>query len=152
MMDLLRGLKNTYFLGVAAANLEPPLALLRSLINQSRRRICLFSRARGASHTIMVLISSLRLLLLIAVNKSRYNSLCSRTYLNSIWEKIKTSHVQIFSFFSIMERIRKGSDLPKKKWGSPSIQQKYSHTKLTQSSSALYFVEFSTRCTRLKMT
>ena len=30
-----------------------------------------------------------------------------------------------FLFLSIMERIRKGSDLPKKKWGSPSIQQKY---------------------------
>ena len=41
-----------------------------------------------------------------------------------------------------MERIREGSDLPKKKWESPSIQQKYSHTKLTQRSSALYFVEF----------
>ena len=47
-----------------------------------------------------------------------------------------------------MERIRKESDLPKKNWESPSIQQKYSHTKLTQSSSALYFVEFSTRCAR----
>ena len=32
-----------------------------------------------------------------------------------LWEIIKTSHVQIFLFFSIMERIRKGSDLPKKK-------------------------------------
>ena len=41
-----------------------------------------------------------------------------------------------------MERIRKGSDLPKKKWGSPSIQQKYSQIKLPQRSSALYFVEF----------
>ena len=40
----------------------------------------------------------------------------------------------------------------KKKWGSPSIQQKYSHTKLTQRSSALYFVEISTWCARLKMT
>ena len=78
MMDLLRGLKNTYFLGIAAANLEPPLALFRALINQSRRRIWLLSRARGASHIIMVLISSLRLLLLISVNKSCYNSLCSR--------------------------------------------------------------------------
>ena len=39
----------------------------------------------------------------------------------------------------MMERVRKGSDLPKKKWGSLSIQQKYSHTKLTQRSSALYF-------------
>ena len=45
-----------------------------------------------------------------------------------------------------MERIRKGSDLPKKKRGSPIIQQKYSHTKLTQRSSALYFVEISTWC------
>ena len=45
-------------------------------------------------------------------------------------------------FLSVMERIRKGSDLPEKKWGSPSIQQKYSHIKLTQRSSALYFVEF----------
>ena len=41
-----------------------------------------------------------------------------------------------------MERIRKGSDLPKKNWGSPSIQQKYSQIKLLQRSSALYFVEF----------
>ena len=55
---------------------------------------------------------------------------------------------RLFLIFSIMERVRKGSDLPKKKWGSPSIQQKYSH----QRSSALYFVEFSTRCARLKMT
>ena len=51
-----------------------------------------------------------------------------------------------------MKRVRKGSDLPKKKWGSPSTQQKYSHTKLTQRSSALCFVEFSYRCARLKMT
>ena len=51
-----------------------------------------------------------------------------------------------------MERIRKGSDLPKKKRGSPSIQQKYWHTKLTPRSSALCFVEFSTQCARLKMT
>ena len=43
-----------------------------------------------------------------------------------------------------MKRIRKGSDLPKKKWESLSIQQKYSHNKLMQRSSALYFVEFST--------
>ena len=28
-----------------------------------------------------------------------------------------------------MERIRKGSDLPEKKWGSPSIQQKYSRVR-----------------------
>ena len=34
-----------------------------------------------------------------------------------LWEIIKTSHGQIFLFFSIMERIRKGSDLPKKKVG-----------------------------------
>ena len=34
-----------------------------------------------------------------------------------------------------MERIRKGSDLPKKKWRSPSIQQKYSQIKLLQRSS-----------------
>ena len=70
---------------------------------------------------------------------------------NSIWEIIKTSHTQIFLFFSMMKRVRKGSDLPKKKWGSPSIQQKYSHTKLTQRSSTLCFVEFSNRCARLKM-
>ena len=31
---------------------------------------------------------------------------------------MKTFHVQIFFVFSITERIRKGSDLPKKKWGS----------------------------------
>ena len=36
-----------------------------------------------------------------------------------------------------MERIRKGSDLPKKKWGSPCIKQKYSQIKLPQRSSAL---------------
>ena len=47
-----------------------------------------------------------------------------------------------FLFLGIMGRIRKGSDLLKKKRGSLSIQQKYSHTKLTQRSSALYFVEF----------
>ena len=45
-------------------------------------------------------------------------------FFNCIWEIIKTSHAQIFFlFFSIMERVRKGSDLPKKKWGSPSVQQ-----------------------------
>ena len=60
--------------------------------------------------------------------------------MNSIREIIKTSHVQIFLFFGIMERITKESDLPKKKWGSPSIQQKYSHTKLTKRSSALYYL------------
>ena len=49
---------------------------------------------------------------------------------------------RFFLFFSIMERIRKGSDLPKKNWGSPSIQQKYSQIKLPQRSPALYFVEF----------
>ena len=31
-----------------------------------------------------------------------------------------------------MERIRKGSDLPKNNWGSPRIQQKCSNTKLTK--------------------
>ena len=41
-----------------------------------------------------------------------------------------------------MERIRKERYQPKKKWGLPSIQQKYSEIKLPQSSSALYFVEF----------
>ena len=41
-----------------------------------------------------------------------------------------------------MERITKESDLPKKKWGSPMIQQKYLQIKLPQRSSALYFVEF----------
>ena len=73
-------------------------------------------------------------------------------FFNSIWEIIKTSHTQIFLFFSMMKRVRKGSDLPKKKWGSPSVQQKYSHTKLTERSSALCFVVFSNRCARLKMT
>ena len=52
----------------------------------------------------------------------------------------------------MIKRVRKESDLPEKKWGSPSIQQKYSHTKLTQRSSAVCFVEFSNRCARLKMT
>ena len=72
-------------------------------------------------------------------------------FFNSIWEIIKTSHTQTFFFFFMMKRVRKGSDLPKKKWGSPSFQQKYSHTKLTQRSSALCFVEFSNRCAHLKM-
>ena len=65
---------------------------------------------------------------------------------------LKLPTQRFFWFFSIMERVKKGSDLPKKKWGSPSFQQKYSHTKLTQRSSALYFVKFSTRCARSKMT
>ena len=70
-----------------------------------------------------------------------------------VYEKLlKLPTHRFFLFFSIIIRIRKGSDLPKKNWGSPSIQQKYSHTKLTQRSSALYFVEFSTQCARLKMT
>ena len=47
---------------------------------------------------------------------------------------------RFFLFFSLMERIRKGSDLPKKKWGSPSIQEKYSQVKLPQRSSALYIL------------
>ena len=47
-----------------------------------------------------------------------------------------------------MERIRKGSDLPKKELGSPSIHQKYSQIKLPHMSSALCWV--STRCARLK--
>ena len=34
--------------------------------------------------------------------------------------------------------MRKGSDLPKEKQGSPSIRQIYSHSTLTQRSSALY--------------
>ena len=50
--------------------------------------------------------------------------------------------VRFLLSFSTLERIKKGSDLPKKKWGSPSIQQKYSEIKLPQSSSTLYFVEF----------
>ena len=41
-----------------------------------------------------------------------------------------------------MERIRKGSDLRKKKVGVTEHPTKYSHTKLPQRSSALYFVEF----------
>ena len=58
--------------------------------------------------------------------------------------KLRTYMYSFFCFFSITERIRKGSDLLKEKWGSLSIQQKYSHTKLTQRSSALYYmyVEF----------
>ena len=47
-----------------------------------------------------------------------------------------------FSIFSKMERIRKGSDMPEKKWGSPSIQQKYSHTKLTQSHQLYILLDF----------
>ena len=63
---------------------------------------------------------------------------------------IKTYHAQnFFFFFVVMERIRKGSDLPKNKWGSPCIQQKYSRTKLTQRPSALHFVECFAQCVRL---
>ena len=57
-----------------------------------------------------------------------------------------------FSIFSKMERIRKGSDMPEKKWGSPNIQQKIFAHQANTKSSALYFVGFSTRCVRLKMT
>ena len=51
---------------------------------------------------------------------------------------------RIFLSSVIMERIRKGSDLPKKKWGSSCIQQKYSHTKLMQRPSVLHFVKLFT--------
>ena len=40
-----------------------------------------------------------------------------RPHVNSKREIIKTSHVQNFLFFVILERIRKGSYLPKKKVG-----------------------------------
>ena len=51
-----------------------------------------------------------------------------------VYEKLlKLPTHRLFLFFSMMERVRKGSDLPKKKWGSPSFQQKYLHTKLTHS-------------------
>ena len=42
-----------------------------------------------------------------------------------VYEWLKLPTDRFFLFFSIMGRIRKGSDLPRKKWGSPSIQQKY---------------------------
>ena len=61
-----------------------------------------------------------------------------RPYVNSIMRNgLKLPTCRFFLFFGIMERIRTGSDLPKKKWGSPSIQQQYSHTKLIQGSSTL---------------
>ena len=38
-------------------------------------------------------------------------------------EIFETFHVQIFLFFVKMDKIRKGSDLRKEKWGSSSIQE-----------------------------
>ena len=85
-------------------------------------------------------LNQVQLALKNATSKSRTPI---RPYLNSIWEIIKTSHVQIFLFFSIMERIRKGSDLPKKKSGGHRASNKnYLQIKLPQGPSALYFVEF----------
>ena len=45
-------------------------------------------------------------------------------HVNSKREIIKTSHVQIFLIFVRMERIRKGSDLPKKKSGGHRASNK----------------------------
>ena len=55
---------------------------------------------------------------------------------------MKTSHVQIFIVFKYNGKNQKRKQSAEKKWGSPNIQQKYSHSKLTQRLSALYFVEF----------
>ena len=60
-----------------------------------------------------------------------------------LWEIIKTSHVQIFLIvFWYNGKNQKRKWPAEKKWGSPSIQQKYLRTKLTHKSSALYFVVF----------
>ena len=45
------------------------IAYLANLFSQSEHMIWLFLPARGASHTITVVISSLRILLLISVDK-----------------------------------------------------------------------------------
>ena len=57
-------------------------------------------------------------------------------------KNIKTSHLQIFFLVWWKESEKKVICRKKKQLGPPSIQQKYSRTKLTPRSSALYFVEF----------
>ena len=57
-----------------------------------------------------------------------------------------------FWFFSIMERIRKGSDLPEKKVGFTEHPAKILAHQVKAGSSALCFVEFSTQCACLNMT
>ena len=59
-------------------------------------------------------------------------------------EIIKTSHAQIFLFFSIMERIRKGSDLPKKVGVTKHPTKIFAHQVNAKVVSSI-FVEFSTR-------
>ena len=64
-------------------------------------------------------LNQVELALKNATSKSR--TPVSMYQFDAIWivheKKIKTSQVQNFFVFSIMERIRKGSDMPKKKVG-----------------------------------
>ena len=69
MKDLLCGLKNRYFLGRKCYSRIVKIAYLANLFSQSQHMIGLFLPARVASHTITVVISSLRVLLLISVDK-----------------------------------------------------------------------------------
>ena len=102
IMDLLRGLKNTFFLGIAAVNLEPSKwPYPAHLVSQSQRRIWFFLRARGPSPVIMLFISSFRLPLLICVDKSCYNSLWWRLAqhlpVDYLWNQL-SSHVRTLKF------------------------------------------------------
>ena len=64
---------------------------------------------------------------------------------------IKTYHLQIFLFFSITERVRKGSDLPKKKGVTDHPTKIFAHQVNAKVISSIFF-KFSTWCERLKIT
>ena len=88
--------------------------------------------------------SNLKILLL---SRNQTNTKWGRKVYSTTWPDL------FFLFFSIMGRIRKGSDLPEKKVGVTEHPTKiFAQQVLTQRSSAIYFVEFSTLCARLKMT
>ena len=59
------------------------IAYLSNLFSQSEHMIRLFLSARGASHTITVVISSLRVLLLISVDKLVKNGRNLKSFYNS---------------------------------------------------------------------
>jgi len=59
------------------------IAYLANLFSQSEHMIWLFLPARGASHILLVVISSLRILLLISVDKSAKNGRNLKSCYNS---------------------------------------------------------------------
>ena len=87
-----------------------------------------------------------------AISKSRmpvFNNVTIRPNVNSKREIIKTSHAQNFLFFVIMERIRKGSDLPKKKVGVTLHPKKIFSHQVNAAAFSTTFVKCFSRCTCL---